>query len=71
MPRARVISLSQIQDEEVLVYLDSLLVRVTHLAPLCPTLQVPNIESHHDYINRVLKWSIADLERFIGLLRAR
>lgn len=48
MPRARVISLSQIQDEEV-----------------------PNIESHHDYINRVLKWSIADLERFIGLLRAR
>ncbi|KAI7881960.1 RhoGAP-domain-containing protein [Lichtheimia hyalospora FSU 10163] len=48
MPRPRVISLSQIQDEEV-----------------------PNIESHHDYINRVLKWSIADLERFIGLLRQR
>ncbi|KAI7857867.1 hypothetical protein BDC45DRAFT_532165 [Circinella umbellata] len=33
--------------------------------------EIPSIEAQHDYINRVLKWSISDLERFISLLKGR
>ncbi|KAI9498379.1 hypothetical protein BDB00DRAFT_968762, partial [Zychaea mexicana] len=33
--------------------------------------EIPSIEAQHDYVNRVLKWSISDLERFINLLKGR
>ncbi|KAF7725431.1 hypothetical protein EC973_009605 [Apophysomyces ossiformis] len=33
--------------------------------------EVASIEAHFDYVKRVLKWSISDLDRFINLLKAR
>ncbi|KAI8147669.1 hypothetical protein BJV82DRAFT_596454 [Fennellomyces sp. T-0311] len=33
--------------------------------------EIASIEAHHEYINRVLKWSISDLDRFINLLKGR
>ncbi|KAI7869655.1 hypothetical protein BDF14DRAFT_1879828 [Spinellus fusiger] len=33
--------------------------------------ELMSIESHADYVKKVLKWSITDLDRFHGLLKAR
>ncbi|ORY95547.1 hypothetical protein BCR43DRAFT_459372 [Syncephalastrum racemosum] len=32
---------------------------------------LPNIDAHLDFINKLLKWSIQDFDRFISLLKAR
>ncbi|KAL0088291.1 hypothetical protein F4703DRAFT_1845368 [Phycomyces blakesleeanus] len=42
-----------------------------HASSIAQDDEVPSIDSHLDYVNKLLKWTIHDLDHFIDFLRAR